>query len=234
MNFQENRITEALKKIEKTASVRVIREALTSMIPVVTIGAFALIIKTFPIEVYQKFITTFASGFIYDLVDIIFNATFGMLSVYMTYFVSRCYMRMKADTESVYNGAVIASLVSFFILAGIDLADFSTECTNAKSMFLAIVAGLGASSLYIRSEKYFRRRKNYLYSSGADYDFNRTVSTLFPIMTTVTVFALIDLVIIRIFNVDSFRMLIIGILMMEYSLIMEKNMNLPLIMVVII
>lgn len=211
MDYQKNRITAVLKKIEKTILVRVVREALASMIPVVMIGAFALIIKTLPIEAYQRFITSFASGFIFDLVDIIFNATFGVLSVYMTYFVSRCYMRMKADTESVYNGAVIASLVSFFILAGIDLVDFSTECTNAKSMFLAIVAGFGASSLYIKAEKFFRNRKNNLYSSGADYDFNRTMSTLFPIMTTVTVFALIDLVIIRIFNVGSFRMLIIEI-----------------------
>ena len=203
------RITNLLKKAENTTVVRVIREALSSMIPVVTIGAFALIIRTFPVEPYQDFIHNFASGFIYDFADIVFNATFGMLSVYMTFFVSRCYRRMRADTESVYSGAVIASFVSFFILAGIDLADFSTECTNAKSMFLAIVAGLGASHLYIKAEKYFRQRKLTLYSSGADRDFNRSMNTMLPIAVTIMSFALIDLIIIRIFNVDSFRMLIV-------------------------
>ena len=202
-------IADILKRIESTAAIKVIREALASMIPVVTIGAFALIIRTFPVGFYQEFITSFASGFIYDLADIIFNATFGMLSVYMTFFVSRCYMRKAADTESVYMGAIIASLISFFILASIDLPDFSTECTGAKSMFLAIISGLGASFLYLKTEKHFRSKKHDLYSTGADRDFNRTMSTLKPIAATVLVFALIDLLIIRIFNVESFRMLII-------------------------
>ena len=74
-------IADILKKVESTAAIKVIREALASMIPVVMIGAFALIIRTFPVGLYQEFITSFASGFIYDLADIIFNATFGMLSV---------------------------------------------------------------------------------------------------------------------------------------------------------
>ena len=131
------RITDLLEKIEKTTLIKVIREALTSLIPVVLIGAFALVIKTLPIDAYQKFITGFASGFFYDLADIIFMATFGMLSLYMIFFVSRCYMRRRVDTESVYSGAVIASMVSFFILAGINLKDFSTDCTSAKSIVLA-------------------------------------------------------------------------------------------------
>ena len=217
MNFQ-GQIADFLKKIENTPAIKVIKEALASMIPVVTIGAFALIIRTFPVTFYQEFISTFASGFIFDLAGIIFNATFGMLSVYMTFFVSRCYMRKIADTESVYMGAVIASLISFFILAGIDLPDFSTECTGAKSMFLAIAAGLGGSSLYQKAEKYFRNRKHNLYSSGADRDFNRTMSTMYPIAVTVMTFALIDLLIIRIFKVDSFRMLIIEFLNSLFAL----------------
>ena len=57
-----------------------------------------------------------------------------MLSVYMTFFVSRCYMRKAADTESVYMGAVIASLISFFILAGFDLPDFSMGQTSINYM----------------------------------------------------------------------------------------------------
>lgn len=203
-----NNITAFLEKVEKTVLIKVIREALTSLIPVVLIGAFALVIKTLPIEVYQNFIQGFASGFIFDLADLVFNATFGMLSLYMTFFVSRCYMRRRADTESVYSGAVIASMVSFFILAGINLKDFSTDCTSAKSMFLAIITGLGGSAFYLRAEKYFRNRKLVLYSPGADYDFNRTLSTIIPIAVTTLVFAFFDLILIRAFGVDSFRMLV--------------------------
>ena len=48
-------VADILKKIESTAAIKVIREALASMIPVVTIGAFALIIRTFPVGLYQEF-----------------------------------------------------------------------------------------------------------------------------------------------------------------------------------
>lgn len=82
------------------------------MIPVLIIGAFALIIKTFPVDGYQTFITTFGDGFIYSLFDLIYAATFGVLSVYMTFSISRSYMKIKADSKAVNGGAVIAALLS--------------------------------------------------------------------------------------------------------------------------
>ena len=39
-------------------------------------------------ESYQSFIETFAGGFIYKLAEAIYSATFGVLSVYMTYSIT--------------------------------------------------------------------------------------------------------------------------------------------------
>ena len=57
------------------------------------IGAFALIIKTFPVGAYQDFIKSFAGGFILKLAEAVFSATFGVLSVYMTYSISNPVFR---------------------------------------------------------------------------------------------------------------------------------------------
>lgn len=76
-----------------------------------------------------------------------------------------------------------------------------------KSMFLAILTGLGASALYLLLCRFFRRHR-YIFSAGADRVFNRMLSTLFPVAITALAFALLNAIVIRVFDVDSFRMLL--------------------------
>ena len=74
------------------------------------------------------------------------------------------------------NGAIISAVASFFILAGAYLPNFSTENMGPKSMFLAILTGLGASALYLRFYRLFNKRKVLLFSTGADRDFNKMLT----------------------------------------------------------
>ena len=198
-----------IRKIEQATVVRTIRNGLINIIPVLTIGAFALILKTFPVDAYQKAITTFAGGFFLELFDLVYNATFGVLSVYMTYSISRSYFKLKADSDAVFAGAAISSLLSFFILAGANLESFGTGNMGPKSIFLAILTGLGASALYLAFNRFFRTRRKTLFSSGADREFNRMLSMFVPIALVAICVALLNEIVIRIFNVDSFRGLLI-------------------------
>ena len=198
-----------VQKVEQSTVVRSVRSGLVNMIPVLIIGAFALIIKTFPVDGYQTFITTFAHGFIYSLFDLIYSATFGVLSVYMTFSVSRSYMKVKADPQAVNGGATVASLLSFFILTGAYLPTFSTDSMGPKSMFLAIITGLGASALYLAFDRIFRRRKHEIFSHGADREFNRMLSSFFPILCVAVVFAVVNQLVISLSDMDSFRALLI-------------------------
>lgn len=197
-----------VRKVEQSTVVRSVRSGLVNMIPVLIIGAFALLIKTFPVDGYQHFITTFADGFIYSLFDLIYAATFGVLSVYMTFSISRSYMKVKADPQAVNGGAVVASLIAFFIMAGAYLPTFSTDNMGPKSMFLAIITGLGASALYLAFDRLFRRRKHTIFSSGADREFNRMLASFFPILCVAVIFALINQLVISISEHDSCRSLL--------------------------
>ncbi len=198
-----------IRKTEQNTVVRSIRSGLVNMIPVLIIGAFALIIKTFPVEAYQNFIQKdFLGGFVYKLFDLVYSATFGVLSVYMTFSISRSFMKLKSDSNTMLGGAVVASLISFFILAGAYLPDFGTDNMGPKSMFLAIITGLGASALYLYFNKVFRKRKHQIFSPGADRDFNRMLSSLFPVALVALIFAFFNQLVIAIFGVDSFRSLL--------------------------
>ena len=196
-----------LRRLEQWTLVRAIRGGLINIIPVLIIGAFSLILQTFPVDAWQRFISTALDGFFLQLLELVYSATFGVLSLYMTYSISRSYMRIKDDPDTPSAGATVASLLSFFILAG---AYLGVEHMGPKSMFLAILTGLGASALYLLLCRYFRRRKRYLFTTGANREFNRMLFTLMPIAVTALTFALVNAMVIRLFDVDSFRALLAG------------------------
>ena len=197
-----------IRTIENSTVVRSLRGGLSNMIPILTVGAFALILNFLPIPAYQSFIKSFLGGFLSLLFDMVNSATFGVLSVYMTYSISRSYMKIKADPDAVAGGAAFASLASFFLMSGVNLENFGKENLGPKSMFLAILTGIGSSWLYLTLNRYFRQKRFVLLSEGADRDFNRMLSTFAPITITVVLFALINGIVTRIFDVDSFRELI--------------------------
>ena len=197
-----------IRRLEQSTTIRAVRGGLTNMIPVLIIGAFALILKTFPVEKYQDLITGGANGFFLELFDMIFSATFGVLSLYMTYSISRSYMKIKADVDVVNGGAVFASLIAFFILSGSYLSAFDLENMGPKSMFLAIITGLFASSLYLRVSNFAQKRFRSNIFAGGDLNFNRMISTLLPIAVVTVTFALINMILKTLFDADSIRSLI--------------------------
>lgn len=206
--IKKQKISDVLIKIEKLTAVRAVRGGLTRLIPILIIGAFALIFKTFPVKAYQTFINDFAGGFLPSLFEMVNKATFGVLSIYMTFFISYSYIKIKADPEASVIGAASSSVISFFILAGVDLADFSTDRTGPKSMFLAILTGLGATALYFVFEKLLKNTRKHVLTAGADKEFNHILSTLFPVAIVVVTFGLFNVMITKIFNVDSFHKLL--------------------------
>ncbi|MCR5295052.1 MAG: EAL domain-containing protein [Lachnospiraceae bacterium] len=200
-----SRTQQFIRRIEQLAVVRSVRNALVNMVPVLMIGAFALIFQTLPLPFYQKLLETPAGGLFLQILQLIYSGTFGVLSVYMTVLISEAYMKLKADEDGNTAGAVLSSLICFFVLAGAYLPDFSTDCLGPKSMFLAILTGLGASSLFRWLYRHLKREKRRIFSVGADREFTKMLSTLLPVVLTALFFTLLNTAITRIARVDSFR-----------------------------
>ena len=204
-----------MERMEKLTIVRTICTGLLNITPVLIIGAFALILKTFPVDAYLRFIETFAGGAFLTFLDFIYSATFGVLSIYMTLSISRAYFNIRANTRkddfAPDSGGMIAALLSFFILAGAYSPSFGTNSVGPKSMFLAILAGLGASALYSKLCRLFSFRKRRIYSAGANREFHVTLTYLLPVALTTVLFALFNLLIVKVFGVDSFRALLLAV-----------------------
>ena len=112
------KISALFERIEKVRVVRAIRTGLANLIPVLIVGAFALILKTFPVPGYQNFITNQLGCVLLSLFDFVYAATFGVLAVYMTFSISRAYVRLSPDPDTITFGAVFSALVAFFIMSG--------------------------------------------------------------------------------------------------------------------
>ena len=197
------KFTDLVRRYEQLDFVRAVRGGLINMIPVLIIGAFALVFRFLPIDGYREFIETFAGGVLDKIFLYVNSATFGVLSVFMTYSISRSYMKVKGDPDTVNGGAVFASLLAFFLLAGSFLDDFGSVQVGVKSMVLAIVAGLGASSLYLKSDRFFRRRRRYLFSPGADREFNRMLASFLPILVVAVTFGVLNAIILNVSHAAS-------------------------------
>ena len=201
---------ELARRAEGFLIVRVIRAGLVNMIPILLIGAFSLVFWSFPLTGYQTFINSFAGGFIAELFLTIYKATFGVLSLYMTLGITTSYMHYRAG-DAPLAGAVCASMIAFFILAGANTSNFGIDNMGPKSMFPAILASLISTALYIKLFRSMGRGGHAIYSRGADKDFNKMLATIGPILMIALIFGLFDVIIVHAFGVTSFRELYINL-----------------------
>ena len=69
-------------KIENNSIIASIRRGFILLIPIFLIGAFSVLIKNFPISEFQNWTAVWAGGIITELLDFLFDATVGFMSVY--------------------------------------------------------------------------------------------------------------------------------------------------------
>ncbi len=197
-------------KISEIRLFQCIKSGLIMVIPIILIGSFALVLKSFPIDAYQHFIAGFAGGFLRDLFTIIINATTGLFSIFLCCAVSASYNRVFTNpgSKSANYGAVITSLVCFFIFSGVGSYKFSVESFGVRGTFTAIFCALFASFLYHRIQS--KSKGNLLiYSNGADGHFKSAINILIPCSVIVLLFALIMILLRAIFDISSFNELIL-------------------------
>lgn len=127
-----------LNKMDNSQTISAIRRGLIMILSVLMLGSFALILKSMPIAIYQNFISSVFSGAFLQMLNFIYDATFGLLSVYISFSIAIYYIR-SMGAKSIY--AVVGgltSVVSFFILSGVDIEEFVPEPLGARGMFTAI------------------------------------------------------------------------------------------------
>lgn len=143
------------------------------------------------------------------ILSYMYNATFGMLGVYITMCVSLGYLQQKKTMSASNYGSVLTSVICFCIFSGFVSTDtFDFGGLGAKGMFTGVLCALLASFLYDWFYKKFGRLVHF-YADGA---FHTMLSSILPMATVTAIFALINLAFAKIFHVSGFLMLFSNIL----------------------
>lgn len=183
-----------------------IRSSLIMLIPVLVIGSMALMLKSFPIDAYQDFIGTFCNGVIANFFSLIYSATFGILSIYVSISISISYTQQIGKDNRHTLGPMIASLVAFFIFSGtFDNGALRTESLGAAGMFTSVIGSFFASWFYDFLSKKMKRSMR-LFTEGDDEVFRNTLFALSPTAIVAVVAAVMNSLSILIFDGNNIHM----------------------------
>lgn len=190
-------------KMDNSSTISAIRRGLIMILPVLILGSFALLLKSLPIAAYQRFIANAFSGAFLQMMDFVYDATYGMLSVYITFSIAYYAIRAKGVKHNYAFVGGLTSTVSFFILSGVDLDNFDIVPLGLKGMFVAIFCAVIVSRFYvviIHNVKIPFR----LYADGIDLEFNDAVIAMIPGAALVLSFAIFNYLICMVCEVSSF------------------------------
>lgn len=185
--------------------LQAIREGLIMIFPIIMIGAFALVLRSFPVDGYLSFIQNFAGGCIDRFLKFIFQGTFGMLSLYMVVSLSiSCVSKYENGRESSY-GAIFSSLLFFGFMSGMLNEDSNiSSCVGVTAIFTAIMSALVATRLYL----YFQRKlwiKVRFYALGTGETYHNMLKFFVPITLIALLATVLNYVIRVFFGAGSFQ-----------------------------
>ncbi len=209
MRILRKLFTNLISFVEKITIIQCIRRGLVMTIPAIIIGSMALAFRSLPIPFYQSFIHSFINGAIVNILSFVYDATFGILSIYLTFNIALSYAQKHSDKIKYIYGAPIVSIGAFIILIGIT-ANNATNIgyLDVTGMFTAIFSSIVASYLYTalagKSIKIFN-----VYAEGMDSLFNNSTSVIVPAALTLFIIAIFNYLIHIIFNVGCFQELFV-------------------------
>lgn len=205
----KNKIGRLFSRIQDLVVVQSIRFSLITMIPILMIGSFFLVVASIPIDGYQHLISTWNGGALLHIFEGIYNTTFGMLSIYTAATVGYHYGNLYVRRERNFGHVtLLLSLSGFFVLSGVP--DVTMDVFGAKGMFTAIVSACIASRLFI--SMFQRIHHKTLLTDGADVRLGMALQTIFPAAITIAIFVVVNMVILRVFDVSSVYELLIQML----------------------
>ncbi len=196
-----------LKRLQEMRTALAVRRGLVTLIPILMIGSFSLVLRSLQIPAYQYFITQWADSTLYTLFSVVYDATFGLLAVYMAGAIGYHYGILVEDlSQNTQFGTLLISLACFSILSG-TTADF-LEPFGPKGMFVAILAAVLGSFLFVHVSA--KMRPVLLFSDGADVLLSNAVRIIPPAAITLLVFALGNWLILTISHAESFYQLVMN------------------------
>lgn len=185
-------------RFEDVLAFQALRRGLILTIPILLAGSFSLVFLNLPIGAYQDILS--ASPWLERILAIVYAATMGMFSLYVSVSVGFCYASSYAARYGSFfvPGAPLVALVSYLMLVGFGMDGFDVAILSTRSLFVAIVCGLVSSMLYCRFVSLRQEKRRYV--DSIDGLFSQVAAALVPIVAVLVLFAIIQAVVMSLFG----------------------------------
>ena len=194
-------IAKRFERIEGVMAFQAIRQGLVLTIPVLLVGSFCLVFLNLPFGAYQDALS--ALPWITSALTMAYDATMGIFSLYVAVSIGLCYARAYAARFGGFfiQGAPFAALAGYLVLVGFGWGSVDLAVLSTRSLFVAIISGLGSAMLYCRIVGRLPARRRY--GDSMDGVFNQAVTALVPIAAVVALCAALNATAAVVFSAGS-------------------------------
>ncbi len=177
-----------LLKIEDSHLLSIIRRALTMLIPVIVAGAVAHAILYFPVDAFSYWITE-EHTWISVLLDMIYQATFGMFSMILVVTLAISYAVEWNESVDKMFYYVITAIASFGTQLVMAETDEIWEVLGNQGCFVAMVVGFLSCVIFSRLQR-IERISLRKYTIGMDAVLANAIQSILPVTITIGIFTI--------------------------------------------
>lgn len=210
--------------LERSRVLNEIVQSFVALIPIFMIGAFTLVIQYFPIPAVTDFIANACDGLIYQGLSFLYDATYGVVAIYVLVILSFKYsvsLTKGFSNINIFN--VITALASYFIIIGVhkfggnsgqELKVLLLDYTNERNIFVAVLVALVSTYITIRIYNFINKEQ---VSVHIKVDFTRSIRALLPMIITMIMFLAVAVMIAEFTPFDNLGGLIKYILNLPFK-----------------
>lgn len=181
IKFMEKHFIPYASKIGAQRHLVAIRDSFMVTMPLMILGALAVMINNLPIPAFQDFMNNIFGGEAWKgFGGAVWNGTFGVLSVFIAFLVAY-NLASHYGKDPIATGVV--SVASFFTLGA------ATSGMNSSGLFVALIVGIFVAEIFTRlvgNEKLVVKMPE-----GVPPAVAKAFASLFPAMITISIFGLI-------------------------------------------
>jgi Phosphotransferase system cellobiose-specific component IIC len=147
------------------------KKGFLSVVPVLFLGAIALVIKSLPVAGFQNFLENRGGGILLIFLNGIYEATYGLLSIYLAISISLYSSRKIFQGKHYTQGlTMVLSVICLAESLGITKDGFSYKEFGSTGVFTAIVISLLVPILYKKIQTLFFGKdiKDFIISEEMD------------------------------------------------------------------
>ncbi|MCH4177578.1 MAG: PTS sugar transporter subunit IIC [Streptococcaceae bacterium] len=208
IEFMEKRFIPIASKIGAQRHLVAIRDSFMVTMPLMILGALAVMINNLPIDGFQNFMNGIFGGESWKgFGAAVWSGTFGVLSVFIAFLVAY-NLANHYKKDAVATGVV--SVASFFTLGA------ATSGMNSSGLFIALIVGIIVAEIFTRLLGNDKLVINM--PDGVPPAVARAFASLLPAMITISIFGLFTAILAGLGVTDMFASF--------YALVQEPFMGL--------